>query len=67
MTTYKIEGIEKIDYISKRNGNRVEGLKLYVSFPIDAERGSGRITDNIFLSKKTVEKFSCGLDESIVG
>ena len=67
MTTYKIEGIEKIDYISKRDGNRVEGLKLYISFPIKAERGSGRKTDNIYLSKKTVEKISCGLDESIVG
>lgn len=67
MTIYKIEGIEKIDYISKKDGKHIEGIKLYISFPIKADRGIGLKTDDIYLSKKSVEKMSCPLDESIVG
>lgn len=58
MTTYKIEGIENIDYVSKKTNERVIGVKLYISFPINEKRGKGRKTDSVYLSKRTVENLS---------
>jgi len=58
MTTYKIEGIENIDYVSKKTNERVIGVKLYISFSINEKRGKGRKTDSVYLSKRTVENLS---------
>lgn len=58
MTTYKIEGIENIDYVSKKTNERVIGVKFYISFPINEKRGAGRKSDSVYLSKRTVENLT---------
>ena len=49
---YRIEGIERVDYISKKTKKRVLGAVLYISSPLDEKRGNGRKTDRVYVSDK---------------
>ena len=57
---YTIEGIERVDYISKKTNKRVVGCVLYLSSPLDENRGVGKKTDRVYVSEDKI--IPCGID-----
>lgn len=50
----KIFGVEKVDYISRKSNQRVEGLNLHcVSDPVETDHMSGQQVDRIFVSVRS--------------
>lgn len=50
----EVIGIEKVDYISKKSNQRVEGLNLHcMSDPVETDSMSGRQVDRIFVSVRS--------------
>lgn len=50
----KVVGIEKVDYMSKKTNNRVEGLNLHcISEPMQTDRLSGQQVERVFVSARS--------------
>lgn len=45
-----VVGIENVDYVSKKTGNRVFGKKLHTSEELSADKGMGVSTEVVFCS-----------------
>lgn len=62
----QIIGIEKVDYTSKRTGNKVTGIKLYFTDPINEEKGEGLSCDNVFVSNELARDITLGDEVDIL-
>lgn len=51
----KIIGIKKLDFTGS-DGNPVSGMQLFLTSPIEQEKGEGEETEKIFLSSDKLSK-----------
>ncbi|MCM1342667.1 MAG: hypothetical protein NC305_04025 [Lachnospiraceae bacterium] len=50
----RVLGIEKVDYVSRKTNNRVEGLNLHcVSEPVSTDRMDGQQVERVFISARS--------------
>ena len=53
-------GIENVDYVSKKTGERVYGKKLHLSAPISSEKGFGDSAENVYCRKNIADNVALG-------
>lgn len=54
----KILGIRNVDYVSKKTGNRVQGVELHVVEPFAKDKGLGEVVDKIWLPQEVWQRLN---------
>lgn len=57
----KVEGIERVSYVSKKDGTLKEGINIFWTEPVPAESGEGLRCKSEYARKDIVEEY--GLPE----
>lgn len=60
-----IIGIEDVNYVSKKTGRNVSGVKLHLTYPLDDERGEGQGAVTEFFSSAILNGYTFVLGEEI--
>lgn len=60
--SYRVVGIEDVNYVSKKTGQPVSGVNLHVTFPLNEQKGEGEAVEKIYC-KQSLE----GIDSISVG
>ena len=55
--SYRVVGIEDVNYVSKKTNQTVQGVKLHVTYPMNEQKGEGQAVESIYC-KSNLEAIS---------